>query len=563
MKNIFAFKKLSGKITFMIGATVIIVAGAIAGYMQTRILTEIGRHTRLSLQVQAIETAKACDFSFLEAAYSGTEMSVGQTEELVSNIRAYNTGFALMADNSGSFFETNDFIKGLRLSERNRLADGARANPNDAFEISIEGVRYMVASSRLINNYSVYIIAPIREVNAEITASLTRFVIIFVVCFALVIVISHFLSKPIARPLTALSSFMKRAASTGDLTLNSEDIEAIKRYSQIKDETGQVVGDVAAFIGHVRDIANALEVMVSGDLTHDMKLQSDKDTMGIALHHMFQHLNDVFREISESTYQIAEGSMQTATGAQSLAQGSTEQAAAVDQLSSSIAEISKQTKDNADMAGRATAFAKTIKGNAEKGSQQMDGMMSAVKDINHASQSIEKVIKVINDIAFQTNILALNAAVEAARAGQHGKGFAVVAEEVRNLASKSADAAKDTGVLIANSMEKAELGARIANETAASFDEIVSGINESSQVIAQIATSSEEQSLGIAQINTGIDQVAQVIQQNSATAEESAAASEELNDRFTMLEEMLKQFKLKEGGVRNKTIAAASSDSAC
>jgi methyl-accepting chemotaxis protein len=175
----------------------------------------------------------------------------------------------------------------------------------------------------------------------------------------------------------------------------------------------------------------------------------------------------------------------------------------------------------------------------------MDEMMTAVKDINVASQSINKVIKVIDDIAFQTNILALNAAVEAARAGQHGKGFAVVAEEVRSLAAKSAEAAKDTGGLIANSMEKAELGARIADDTAASLVEIVSGINESSQIVTEIAKSSEEQSLGIAQINRGIDQVAQVVQQNSATAEESAAASEEMSGQANMLEELVSQFKLK------------------
>jgi methyl-accepting chemotaxis protein len=189
-----------------------------------------------------------------------------------------------------------------------------------------------------------------------------------------------------------------------------------------------------------------------------------------------------------------------------------------------------------------------IRAKAEKGSEQMNAMMEAVQAINDASQSIGKVIKVIDDIAFQTNILALNAAVEAARAGVAGRGFAVVAEEVRNLAAKSAEAAQDTEALIENSINKAVLGVKIAGETNESLIAIVDGIVQSSRISGEIAEKADRQYSAIGEINTGIDQVSQVVQQNSATAEESAAASEELSGQSSMLNGLIGQFKLSGAG---------------
>jgi methyl-accepting chemotaxis protein len=359
------------------------------------------------------------------------------------------------------------------------------------------------------------------------------------------LVLAFYISGLISKPLKPLSAFMAKAGATGDITLTQYDLDIIGNYSNNKDEIGQTISAIADFVGRISYISQEMETVAGGDLSRDVTLLSENDVMGSSLRKMVENLNIMFEEIHSAASQVSTGSKQIADGAQSLAQGATEQAASMEELSHSIIEISTKTKENAETAGKTSKLSNTIKESAEKGSRQMDEMITAVKDINDASQSISKIIKTIDDIAFQTNILALNAAVEAARAGQHGKGFAVVAEEVRNLASKSAEAAKDTGDMIQNSMEKAEFGSRIAGETAASLTEIVEGIKESSNLIGEIAKSSEEQSMGISQINSGIDQVAQVVQQNSATAEESAAASEEMSGQSNLLQQLISEFKLK------------------
>jgi len=401
------------------------------------------------------------------------------------------------------------------------------------------------------------------ENNAYADSVLYVSIGMFGVVASLSLAIAFWVPSLISKPLIPLSEFMKKAGSTGNIELNPGDAEIIGAYSRQGDEIGDTIKGAAMFIQHVTNISEELKSVANGDLTIEISRLSDEDTMASSISDVLDNLNNMFGEIRDTTDQVSGGSRQVAVGAQTLAQGSTEQAASIQELSSSVAEIASKTRANADTAEKTSKLSEKIKASAEKGSRQMDEMIAAVKDINDASHSISKIIKTIDDIAFQTNILALNAAVEAARAGQHGKGFAVVAEEVRNLAAKSAEAAKETGDKIQNSMEKAEFGSNIAGETAVSLTEIVSGINESSRYIAEIAKASEEQTNGISLINVGIDQVAQVVAQNSATAEQSAAASEEMNSQAEALEELIGLFKLKgktvDRGTGHMTAAAPPS----
>ncbi|WP_315074714.1 methyl-accepting chemotaxis protein [uncultured Clostridium sp.] len=303
----------------------------------------------------------------------------------------------------------------------------------------------------------------------------------------------------------------------------------------------------AAISKPVRKIIKIADKVADGDFDVDINIQS-KDEIGLlaeAFRRMTEKLNSTMHTINAAAEQVAAGSRQVSDSSVSLSQGAMEQASSIEELTSSMEEISSQTKMNAENATSANDIAVSAKANAEDGYEQMKEMQKAVVEINNSSTNIYKIIKVIDEIAFQTNILALNAAVEAARAGQHGKGFAVVAEEVRNLAARSAKAAKETADMIEGSIKKAEAGTNIADKTAGALNKIVEDTVKIAEFISQIAIASNEQAEGIEQINQGIMQVSTIIQSNSATAEESASASEELASQAEMLKDQVKQFKLK------------------
>ncbi|MDE6608285.1 MAG: methyl-accepting chemotaxis protein [Lachnospiraceae bacterium] len=379
--------------------------------------------------------------------------------------------------------------------------------------------------------------------------------VIAVVAVIITVIVAILIIRAIEKSVAQLSN------AAQEIALGHVDIEMVK-YNN--DEFGNLVDEYMKVIDNIKYQARIAEEVSNGNLTMTVKPKSPEDLLGNSLKKLVEDNHSALSNISDAAQQVTIGSSQVASASQSLAQGTTQQASAIQQITSSIDEISEKTKQNANQANEAANLVVEAIDDVKRGNTQMKDMMTAMQEINKSSESISKIIKVIDDIAFQTNILALNAAVEAARAGEAGKGFAVVAEEVRSLAAKSAAAAAETAELIEDSIEKVGVGSKLADDTAKALEVITGVVQQSEVIINGIAESSNYQATAISQIEQAISQVSQVVQTNSATSEQCAAASEELSNQASRMKELLSIYNLggNVGGMSSGGSGAAVSKAA-
>ncbi len=372
-------------------------------------------------------------------------------------------------------------------------------------------------------------------------------IVIIILAIILAIIFSVLIIKSILDPLRKINhAAVDIAEGNLDTEINYDGRDELGTLAKNFDKTVDRLKD---YVNYIDEVADVLHEIAKGNLCFELTYSYEGEFRKIkeALENISETFNNAMGNINQSAQQVSDGASQVSDSAQALAQGATQQASSIEELVATVATIAESVNVNAKSAKEAKELTNSFGETIKESNARMHKMTESMEDIAETSGEIGKIIKLIDDIAFQTNILSLNAAVEAARAGAAGKGFAVVADEVRNLATKSAEAAKNTSSLIKNAMKAVENGTKIADDTAKILASVVDETGNLIRTMDSIAESSDAQSDAVSQVKDGVEQISNVVQTNSATAEQSASISEELSGQASVLKALVGKFKLKNG----------------
>lgn len=484
----------------------------------------VGDDTNIAASKEKIEQAKDTVNEYMTEVRSDLRDSATKVlyEEVKANIDAYfdDADKSIEYFEAGKIQEARDYLVNNGVKSANQAEENIKKLVDEIDKYAQKKHEYVTANNKK-GDYFVAVIMLLALLNA---------------CVAF-----NFIKKTIRNPLVELAGIAKKvSAGEVDVTITP---------SKIDNEVGALVDGFQMMVDNLKKQADVLKQISNGNFVVSYQPASENDIVGNAIVKLIEDNNTAFAKIRNAAGQIGNGSEQIASASQTLAQGSSEQASAIQQIAASVTDIANKTKDNAQKASEVNDIVVNAKHDADEGNRCMREMIVAMKDINESSENIQKIIKVIDDIAFNTNILALNATVEAARAGEQGKGFAVVAEEVRNLAGRSAEASRQTAEMIEDSIAKVKHGSVLAGETEKALEVISKLIEKITDLSANISSASNEQAAATSQIDDALAQVSQVVQTNSATSEECASASEELSGQARGLENTLRRFKIKDVNV--------------
>lgn len=485
-------------------------------------------------------------------------ISIGSLNGLLNDVTIGKSGYGFVVDNTGKTIADKNLnnvlnsVNYMELAKKDSSYSGIAGivkqmaeNKTGGGSATLNGQEVYISYLPISNtDWSIGVVAVKSEMLSGMYTAIYIILALIAAFILLSILISARVAVPIVKPILSLAG---RIGTLADGDLHSE-VPVVHTKDEIESLSKTFGSTVEALNGYIEEISTVLGGIAEGNftVTPQREYRGDFTAIKDALNVIIQSMNSTFGEISQMADQVAGGSQQVAEGANALAQGATEQAGTVEQLSASLKEVTQKVDESAQSAKSADSIALGARSQVTHGSEQMEKMIAAMVRIEESSGKIEKINKTIEDIAFQTNILALNAAVEAARAGEAGKGFSVVADEVRNLAGKSSEAAKNTSVLIQDSIGAVAEGRRIADETATSLKEIVDSVESMATLFGSISKSAVEEAKAIGQINQGSEQISAVVQSNSATAEQSSATSQELNRLAQVLKSTLSEFKLQD-----------------